>query len=94
MERVEDTDIFELRYESFLVNPQDYLKRLCQFLGVKPFVEYLNDCANIVFKTPHKSRYDIQWDNELINMVKNKIKEFPFLNGYSYEGESNEVHTS
>ncbi len=83
-ERVESADIFELRYESFLVNPQDHLKRLCLFLGVEPSVEYLNDCANTVFKTPHKSRYEAKWNNELIEMVKNKIKEFSFLNGYSY----------
>lgn len=67
---VESTDIFEFRHESFIIEPKDYLKKLCQFLGVDPSGNYLNDCASIVYKSPHKSRYDIAWDIELINTVK------------------------
>ena len=28
-------------------------------------MDYLNDCANIVFKYLHKSRYDTKWSREL-----------------------------
>jgi len=77
---VESTDIFEFRHESFIVEPKDYLKKLCQFLGVEPSENYLNDCASIVYKSPHKSRYDIAWDIELINTVKDgKVPFFEWL---------------
>ena len=82
---VESTDIFEFRHESFIVEPKDYLKILCQFLEVEPSENYLNDCASIVYKSPHKSRYVIAWDLELINTVKERMEKFPFLNGYSYD---------
>ncbi|MBM4053826.1 MAG: sulfotransferase [Planctomycetes bacterium] len=83
--QVEKADIFELRHELLIDNPIDSLKTLCQFLGVEPYEDYLKDCAKIVYKTPHKSRFDIDWNSELIDMVQNSINEFSFLNGYSYE---------
>ncbi len=61
------------------------LKELCHFLGMDASDDYLKDCASIVFKSPHKSRYDTQWGRELIDIVKNRMKKFHFLEGYSYE---------
>ncbi len=82
---LKDNEIFVLRHESFIENPKLRLKELCYFLGVDAPDDYLNDCASIVYKTPHKSRYDIQWSNELIEIVKNRMDKYPFLLGYSYE---------
>lgn len=78
-------ELFELRHESFIDNPQVVLKELCRFLGQDAADDYLNDCASIVYKSPHRSRYDTQWDHALIGTVEDKIAEFPFLKGYSFE---------
>jgi hypothetical protein len=77
---------FELRLESFIDNPTTYLRELCRFLGTDASPEYLDDCASIVFKSPHRSRYEVQWDGESINVVEKRIDQFPFLQGYCYEG--------
>ncbi len=82
--QIKCSELFELRYELFIEDPKIYLKELCQFLGLDASDDYLNDCASIVFKSPHKSRCNIQWNQELIDNVKNRINEFPFLQGYSY----------
>ena len=78
-------DLFDLQHESFIANPQVILRGLCQFLGVDASDDYLNDCASIVYKSPHRSRYDARWDGKLIDAVKKRIAEFPFLAGYSFE---------
>ena len=83
--RVNCNDLFELRHESFLKTPQIHLKSLCHFLGVDATRDYLDDCASIIYKSPHQSRFKVEWSPELIEMVKNRIDEFPFLQGYSYE---------
>lgn len=83
--QIKSADIFELRHESFINNPKEHIKELCHFLGVEATDDYLSDCASIVYKSPHKSRYDIAWDIELINTVKERMEKFPFLNGYSYD---------
>jgi hypothetical protein len=83
--QIATVDLFELQHESFIDNPQVLLKELCRFLGQDAPDDYLNDCASIVYKSPHRSRYDTQWDLALIGAVKDKIAEFPFLKGYSFE---------
>ena len=83
--RIEGDDLFELRHETFIDDPKTYLKKLCHILGVDASNDYLNDCASIVFRSPHKSRHDTEWSCELIDRVKLKIDKFPFLQGYSYE---------
>ena len=78
-------DIIDIRHESFIKNPKVELRKLCTFLGVEASNDYLNDCASIVYKTPHKSRYDVRWSPELISLVKKNINKFDFLKGYSYD---------
>ncbi len=78
-------DIIDIRHEDFIDNPKMYLNKICKFIGANPSTEYLNDCSNIIFKKSHKSRYDINWSGELIEIVKNRILKYPFLKGYSYE---------
>jgi sulfotransferase family protein len=78
-------DLFDLQHESFIAKPQVILEELCQFLSVDACEDYLNDCASIVYKSPHRSRNDARWDGKLIDAVKNRIAEFRFLAGYSFE---------
>ncbi|MGR3319944.1 MAG: sulfotransferase [Candidatus Anammoxibacter sp.] len=83
--QIGDTNLFELRHESFVESPKNHLYDLCRFLGVDATDDYLNDCASIVYKSPHKSRYDVQWNQDLIDIVKRRVEKFPFLNGYCYD---------
>ena len=82
--RVEPKEIFDVRLESFIDDPKPHLKKLCSFLGVKAAAAYLDDCASIVFKSPKRSRFDIEWDQESIAKVGERMAAFSFLSGYSY----------
>lgn len=83
--RIAGPELFELRYESLVECPPFHLEELCHFMGVGASSDYLRDCASIVFQSPHKSRYDVQWNRELIDIVRERIEHFPFLHGYTYE---------
>jgi hypothetical protein len=37
-----------------------------------------------VYKSPHKSRLEVQWNDELIEAVQQRMQRFTFLSGYSY----------
>ena len=84
--RVDRSDWFELRHELFVDSPTQHLAQLCSFLGVIPSKDYLEDCADVVFKVPHRSRLEIHWEGTLIGLVQECIEAFPFLRGYSFEG--------
>ena len=83
--QVESSELFELRYESLVKSPEICLEELCYFLGAGASNDYLNDCASILFESPHKSRYSVQWSRELIDIVEERMEHFSFLHGYSYE---------
>ncbi len=82
--QIEDKDLLLLRQEDFIAQPADTLRVMCRFLGVQASDNYLNACAGIVYKSPVKSRYELQWDDESIKKVKAEIERFDFLEDYSY----------
>lgn len=88
---VEDADIFDVRHESLVEEPELHLGRLCNFLGLESPDGYLKDCASIVFESPTKSRHKAHWDPKSIRIVQSGIEEFDFLHGYSYEEHSEDT---
>jgi hypothetical protein len=76
---------FDLRHETFIRDPRKWLKALCRFLGQEIPEDYLEDCAAIVNPVAHKSRMDFPWPSDAVKKVEEKMKHFPFLEGYSYE---------
>jgi hypothetical protein len=82
--RIASSELFELRYESLIGNPQTHLERLCLFLGVDAPPDYLKDCTSIVFEHPVENRYELQWSPRLVNSVKERMNQFAFLQGYSF----------
>lgn len=83
--RLQPSQLFELRLESFIEQPKPHLTGLCAFLGVETNERYLEDCASIVFKSPKKSRFDIPWDANSISQVRERMEAFSFLSGYGFE---------
>ncbi|MGK7947667.1 MAG: sulfotransferase [Xenococcaceae cyanobacterium] len=81
---IDPQDIFELKHEFLIDNPQKALHELCNFLEIEANKDYLNDCASIVFKSPRKTRETIEWDEAQIELVKSKMAKFDFLQGYCY----------
>lgn len=78
-------DFFEFKHESLIENPREILQQLCVFLDVEPDKDYLDDCASIVFKSPRKTRFNIDWPEESIELVQQQIDKVEFLQGYSYQ---------
>jgi hypothetical protein len=84
-ESVNQADILDIRHETFLNSPETGLRELCHFLDLDVSDDYLSDCISIIYKSPHKSRHAAPWTPELIEMVKNNINQFNFLEGYAYD---------
>lgn len=78
------SDWFDLRQESFIADPRAQLAQLCKFLGVEPAPDYLEDCARIVFDSPHRSRTETNWPEDLVVTICNRMKEIPHLAGYEF----------
>lgn len=82
--KTQDYKILNIYHEDFIENPQKHLKQICIFLDLETNNEYLDKCANIVYKTPHKTRYEISWTKKNIETVQEEQKKYEYLFKYSY----------
>lgn len=77
-------DLFEISLEKFISEPQENLRALCNFLGEEAPQEYLENCNKLIFEKPKNTRTNIDWDEDSIKKVQDKIDEYDFMKGYSY----------
>jgi hypothetical protein len=47
--------------------------------------EFVESCAGIVFPSPHQSRREVEWAEDLRDEVSTRMRAYPFLDGYSWE---------
>lgn len=78
-------EVLDIQHEDFISKPIDGLNRICDFLGLQAREDYLKDCASIVFKKPHLTRFEIDFPDDLIQLVNSQIKNYDFLSGYSFD---------
>ena len=81
----EQVAIIDVRLEDMIADPHKLLISLCQFLQVDPDPAYLDDCSKVVSRSPHESRFEVDWTPELISVVQQRIENFSFLQGYAYD---------
>ncbi len=77
--------VLDVKHESFVDNPRLHLNELCRFLEIDASHDFLEDCARIVLDSPRKSRREVEWTPDLIELARHRIAGVPFLEGYSYE---------
>jgi hypothetical protein len=84
-EKVGPSDLFIVKHETFVEDPGAHLEQITSFLGIDASEDYIKDCTSILYQSPSKSRFKVKWTPQLMNAVKEKINQFDFLQGYSYE---------
>ena len=79
--------LLTIRQESLLTAPRDTLALLCAYLHRDAPPAYLDACAKIVFASPRKSRYRVDWSDALLQRVQEQMmdRDCKFLKGYTFE---------
>jgi hypothetical protein len=83
--RIGEANWLDVWHEAVIDDPRAVLTRLLGFLGQPPDEAYLRDCASIVYKSPHKSRYAAAWTPARIRRVEAEGKKYAYLARYSYD---------
>lgn len=78
-------DVLDVRHEDFVCTPAHELARICAFLNLPPHDDYLRDCARVVNTEPRQSRATIDWHDDTIAQVQERLQGVPFLTGYSFD---------
>jgi len=82
--RVSHSNLLPVRYEDFINGSGSDLGKICRFLGVDAGDDYLKACQSILHKHPDKSRQMVNWEEKWIRVVEDKIGQYDFLQGYSF----------
>jgi hypothetical protein len=84
-QQLDSVTMFSVRHESFVRNPGTKLAEVCHFLGLEVVDDYLNECAAIINPEPERSRQLIDWDSDHIRIVEDRLAQYDFLQGYSFD---------
>lgn len=80
-----DVERVPVRLEEFIEYPEEQLAGICRGVGVDVDKDYLQGCARIVRREPHRSRHDVAWNRTLVAEVQRNLERFPFLRPYSFD---------
>ena len=77
-------NVLEVHSYDLVYDPHETIKKVCNFVGVSAPDDYLQMCANKIYKSYSRTRDLVVWPTELINMVENRMKHYKMLNRYSF----------
>jgi len=84
-QRLHADEFYHVSIEHFLANPAHELQKLCEFIGLLPNENYIEACTSILYNNPHRSRYKIYWQQDLIVRVSERIPKYPLLQCYNVD---------
>jgi hypothetical protein len=76
------SDVFDLRLEDLVEEPKRVLSDCCAFLGVPAGDDYLEACSKIVFGKPNQTRGKVDWPEERLREVEERMRAYDFLARY------------
>ena len=74
--------ILDVYSREMIAKPRETLQKLCDYLNVTCYEEFVNSTIKILYSEPSKSRYSVEWSNEQKKRVINEISKFKFLKSY------------
>ena len=80
-----DNNLLEIYTEDFLADPRIVIQKICDFLNLKCTAEYLQQCYDKTFKKISRTRDRVVWPPDLHKWIEKSMKDYDFLNGYSFE---------
>ncbi len=84
LKQTDSRDIFIARHENMVADPRSELAKICDFLQVPASPDYLDDCASVVNKKPHKSRYECDWTEDEKQAIASLTEKYDFFSGYDW----------
>lgn len=85
LEIAEPQNVLNIRHEDLITAPEETLAKMISFLELEADANFFQDCAGILYNSPHKSREKHQWSPKEKDLVLSLSKKFPFLADYTYE---------
>ncbi len=76
--------VLEIHSADLVRKPRQTMERICQFLNVECYEEYLDKCVEKVFGKVSITRNLVEWTSDLLAKVENAIKDYSFFQRYTF----------
>lgn len=86
-DRIGSQRLRRVRHEDLVADPRGTLADLCAFVGVEPGEAYLEAASAQVYRSPARSRTEVEWRPDDERRVEELIARYDFLAGYAREDE-------
>ena len=74
--------ILDVYSRDMIAKPRETLQKLCDFLGVPCYDEFVNSTIKILYSKPSKTRYSVHWTKEQKKRITIEIRKLKFLKSY------------
>ena len=74
--------VLEVYSEDFIEDPKATMKKICDFLDLECWDEYLQDCYDKTYKSMSKTRNVVNWTPEVLEYIRRELKHYPFFSRY------------
>ena len=76
--------VLEVHNHELVSNAEKTTHKLCQFLGIGCSPNYVRSCARKVFPKVSRTRFAVDWPEDLKLMVERRLDNYPFIKRYSF----------
>ncbi len=83
-ETIQSEQWLDIYHEQFIASPAESIQTLFDFFNLTVPDGFFDHCKEILFKSPHQSRFDIEWTEEEIEFVAGKLSEIERFSSYNY----------
>ena len=81
---IEPLDWHDVYHEQFLSFPNESITSLFSFLGLGVPDGFIENCKKVIYPSPHKSRFDVTWNEAEIAYVSQALARYEHFSSYSY----------
>ena len=83
--KTNNLDVLEIHGKDVITDPRGTLLKICDFVGVTCYDNYLEICTNKIYKSQSRTRHLIPWTDEQLKTVQENIDKYSSLKGYTYD---------
>ena len=74
--------VLDVYSRDMIKKPKETLHKLCDYLNVTCYEEFVDSTLQILYSKPSKTRYSVEWTNEQKERVTNEISKLKFLKSH------------
>ena len=76
--------VLEVHNHELVSDTEKTMHKLCQFLGIVCSPNYVRSCARKVFPKVSRTRFAVDWPEDLKLKVERRLDDYPFFKRYSF----------